>query len=73
MSKILLAMAKAEAEFDRRPWLSMPRGERRRYLERMRMALAAAVEVSDPATTFQNLAVENFCDEEIIEEALNAD
>ena len=44
------AMARAEAKFDGREWQAMPRWNRERYVERVRVALEAADEGLTPIT-----------------------
>ena len=41
--KIALAMAQSDAHFDGRPWESLGRRDRDRYLQRSEQALAAAL------------------------------
>lgn len=40
---MIQAMALSDAEFDKRPWGSLGREDRRRYLERSRQAFNAAI------------------------------
>jgi hypothetical protein len=45
IEQAVLAAAKSDAEFDGRPWMSMPKTERERYVARARRAVAASFEV----------------------------
>lgn len=41
MSEMVERVARGQSEFDGRPWLSMPKTERDRYMERAKLAIAA--------------------------------
>lgn len=45
IEQAVLAAAKSDAEFDGRPWMSMPKTERERYVARARGSVAASFEV----------------------------
>lgn len=71
LAKVIAAMAKSDASFDKRSWIGMSRTERLRYLQRSREAIAAAVTISSQDVQLSDLAVENFLNENLLVEALS--
>lgn len=58
MSDMIERVAKSQADFDVRPWLSMPRYQRERYIERAKLFLR---DISDPTEAM--IAAGLNCDE----------
>lgn len=55
---VATAMAKSDAEFDGRPWGSLGRRDRERYLQRSMLALAAALSAQESNAEPEGRAVE---------------